>query len=334
MFIFYDMFKQKKLSTLNAKIYHLFILTFFLIILYFYFFYYFKDEHISKAYITNQGDNTVSIIDLNTLKKIKTLKVGIAPLGITILQNKKLVFVGNVGTDDISVINAVNDKLIKTIKLDTAPLSLASNPDETEVYITDWFKNNVLTISVEEMKVTRSLKVGKTPSGITFNKKHQYQIITNRDANTIEIYNKNYNLVKKLKTGDHPFGVYTIGDFAYTANVYDDSVSVINLIDWSIYDFLVGAHPYNILAHNKIAYITNTVDDTLTIYDLNTKKEIKTLDTGETPENLDLNVKLNLLVVTNWGSNSISIFDTQSLRLIKEIKTGAQSRSFGDFILQ
>ena len=98
-------------------------------------------------------------------------------------------------------------------------------------------------------------------------------------------------------------------------------------MDWSKYEFLVGAHPYNVRVHNKVAYVTNTIDDTITIYDLDSKKTIKTLDTGETPENLDLNIKLNLLVVTNWGSDSISIFDTQNFQLIKEIKTGAQSRS-------
>ena len=43
----------------------------------------------SKAYITNQGDDTVSVVDLITLKVIKTIKVGIAPLGITILNKKK-----------------------------------------------------------------------------------------------------------------------------------------------------------------------------------------------------------------------------------------------------
>jgi YVTN family beta-propeller protein len=118
------------------------------------------------------------------------------------------------------------------------------------------------------------------------------------------------------------------------ANVYDDSVSIINLVDWSKYEFMVGAHPYNVRVHNKIAYVTNTIDDTITIYDLGSKKIIKTLDTGETPENLDFDINQNLLVVTNWGSDSVSIFDTESFQHIKEIKTGAQSRSFGDFILQ
>ena len=40
-----------------------------------------------KAYITNQGDNTVSVVDLVALEVIKTIKVGIAPLGITILNS-------------------------------------------------------------------------------------------------------------------------------------------------------------------------------------------------------------------------------------------------------
>ena len=41
-----------------------------------------------KAYITNQGDNTVSVIDLKKLIKVKTIKVGVAPLGVTILKKK------------------------------------------------------------------------------------------------------------------------------------------------------------------------------------------------------------------------------------------------------
>ena len=37
--------------------------------------------------------------------------------------------------------------------------------------------------------------------------------------------------------------------------------------------------------------------------------------------------------VSNWGSDSISVYSLDDLTPIKEIKTGAQSRSFGDFIL-
>ena len=69
----------------NKKIILITFLCFLLALIYFYNNY---QKINSKAYITNQGDNTVSIVDLKTLQVIKTLKVGIAPLGITILNKK------------------------------------------------------------------------------------------------------------------------------------------------------------------------------------------------------------------------------------------------------
>ena len=212
-------------------------------------------------------------------------------------------------------------------------MSITSNHDESKVFVTDWFKNNILIISVKEMKVIDSIKVGITPSGIIFNEKYNYIIVTNRDANTAEIYDKNNNLVKKITTGKHPFGVYTKGKYAYTANVYDDTITVINLENWSTQSIEVGAHPYNIITYNNFGIVTNTVDDTLSIIDLKTNKELKQIRTGETPENIDFDHHLNLLIVTNWGSDSISVYSLDDLTPIKEIKTGAQSRSFGDFIL-
>jgi len=75
------------MNSYNTKITLIILLSFFLSLIYFYddFF-----EIHPKAYITNQGDNTVSVVDLNALEVIKTIKVGIAPLGITILKEKTL----------------------------------------------------------------------------------------------------------------------------------------------------------------------------------------------------------------------------------------------------
>ena len=284
----------------------------------------------AKAYITNQGNNTVSVVDLHKLKNFKTLQVGTAPLGITILKQHNLGFIGNVGSENISVIDTNKDEIIQTIKLNTAPLSLTSR-----VFVTDWFKNKIIIISVKKLSVINSFTVGKTPSGITFNKKLNYLIVTNRDENTIEIYNGDtYQLINKLATGKHPFGVYTEDKFAYTANVYDDTITIIDLENWSTKTIKVGAHPYNVITHKHLSFVTNTQGDSLSVINLHTNKELKKISTGETPENLDIHQKLNLLVVTNWGSDSINVYDLRNLKLLKEISTGSQSRAFGKFILQ
>ena len=38
------------------------------------------------------------------------------------------------------------------------------------------------------------------------------------------------------------------------------------------------------------------------------------------------------LIVSNWGSDSITIIDIKTLKPVKHIKTGLQSRAFGQFI--
>ena len=49
-------------------------------------FFFFEISAANKAYITNQGDDTVSLINLDKLEVEKKIKVGQKPLGITILK--------------------------------------------------------------------------------------------------------------------------------------------------------------------------------------------------------------------------------------------------------
>ena len=46
----------------------------------------------------------------------------------------------------------------------------------------------------------------------------------------------------------------------------------------------------------------------------------------------DIDDKNNLLITSNWRSDSISIIDLAKQEYLYEIKTGKQSRSFGQFI--
>mgnify|MGYP002144642430 CR=1 FL=1 len=47
---------------------------------------------------------------------------------------------------------------------------------------------------------------------------------------------------------------------------------------------------------------------------------------------IDIDDKDNLLITSNWRSDSISIIDLAKQEYLYEIKTGKQSRSFGQFI--
>jgi DNA-binding beta-propeller fold protein YncE len=53
---------------------------------------------------------------------------------------------------------------------------------------------------------------------------------------------------------------------------------------------------------------------------------------GGNPEGIDIDDKDNLLITSNWRSDSISVIDLTKQEYLYEIKTGKQSRSFGQFI--
>jgi YVTN family beta-propeller protein len=257
--------------------------------------------------------------------------VGDSPLGITILKKNHLAIIANVNSQDLSIVDLNNKKLSKILKLNTTPLGIAHNQDESEVYVTDWFNSQIIVIETGTMTISKFIKTGPTPSGIAYNAKHELIVITNRDANTIEVYSsKDKSLLKTIAVGNHPFGISTKGDQIFTANVYDDTVSVINALNWDQVTIPVGFHPYNVLSNDDYIFVTNAQDDSVSVIDR--QKEIKRIMVGETPENLAINHEQNQLIVTNWGSNSISIIDINSLQVIEEIETGLQSRSFGDFI--
>jgi YVTN family beta-propeller protein len=191
----------------------------------------------------------------------------------------------------------------------------------------------VLVLSTKDFSVTKAFNVGVTPSGIVFNKKYNFIVITSRDENLVEIYNAtDYSLYKKIKVGSHPYGISTSDKFIYVTNVYDDTISIINIKNWEQKVIKVGLHPYNVISHMGKAYVTNAQGDNISVIDLITFKEIKKINTGETPENISVDKVNGTLIVSNWGSDSITIIDIKTQKPIKQIKTGLQSRAFGQFI--
>ena len=70
-----------------------------------------------RAYITNQGSNNVSVIDVVNNKVITTIEVGKAPVGVAVSTKLAKVFISNVDGQSISVIDSKKKQKIKKIKI-------------------------------------------------------------------------------------------------------------------------------------------------------------------------------------------------------------------------
>ena len=85
------------------------------------------------------------------------------------------------------------------------------------------------------------------------------------------------NLKKTISVGRHPYGISSSGNYIFTANVYDDSVSIININTWNVRHVEVGHHPYNVIINDGLLFVTNSLDDNISVISLDSLHQIDTI---------------------------------------------------------
>ncbi|WP_316785191.1 YncE family protein, partial [Streptomyces sasae] len=81
----------------------------------------------TRAYVANEGDDTVSVIDTATNTVTATINVGSSPFGVAVTPGGAFVYVTNVASDSVSVIDTATNAVTDTISVGTAPFGIAIN---------------------------------------------------------------------------------------------------------------------------------------------------------------------------------------------------------------
>jgi YVTN family beta-propeller protein len=120
----------------------------------------------NKVYITNQGDNTVSVISSVTNSVIAKITVGNEPYGLSVSPNGNRLYVANGSpccSGIISVINTATDTVMVTIPVGNSPCGVSVTPDGSKVYVADYYSNNVSVINTVTNTVIVGIPVGNNP---------------------------------------------------------------------------------------------------------------------------------------------------------------------------
>jgi YVTN family beta-propeller protein len=75
----------------------------------------------TRVYVTNEENDSVSVINTATNKVIATVNVGIEPLGVSVTPDGKKVYVANGYNGTVSVINAATNTVIDTVDVGIFP---------------------------------------------------------------------------------------------------------------------------------------------------------------------------------------------------------------------
>ena len=110
------------------------------------------------VYVTNEKDNTVSVIDSEKLEVVKTVKVGQRPRGIILSKDGKWLIVCASDDNIVQVYDAKTLEFVKTLPSGPDPELLILHPSGNPLYIANEDDNLVTVVDIKTGKV-----VGRHP---------------------------------------------------------------------------------------------------------------------------------------------------------------------------
>lgn len=94
-----------------------------------------QDGH--RLYVSNGGDDTVSIVDADTRSEIATIAVGRYPTGLALSPDGTRLYVADTDDDSISIVDTGSRAVVSTfaVDADSKPRSLALSADGSKLYV-------------------------------------------------------------------------------------------------------------------------------------------------------------------------------------------------------
>ncbi len=127
----------------------------------------------NRGFISNGGDNTVTVFDLKTLKKLDSVKVGERPDAIIYEPFSKHVFTFNARGHDSTVVDAASGKVAGTIPLGGKP-EFAVSDGKGKVYVNIEDKGQIAELDVNKLAVLHTWPIApcEEPSALAFDIDH------------------------------------------------------------------------------------------------------------------------------------------------------------------
>lgn len=286
------------------------------------------------AFVTNQNSSDLSVLDLDRRVEKSRIAIPGNPAGIVVSSELGAFFTVSPDSSTVRKFSLKSCGEESRIVLDGGPTGIAVDPSTRRIFVSDWYNARVFVIDAEEMTLMDELGTGSAPAGLVVARDGSWLASAERDADQVSLFNlSDLSLRRVVKVGERPYGLAEgPNGLLFVANVGSNSVTVIDPLKGTVRaSIAVGERPYGVSFAAGNAYVTDQYADTISVVSLNGFVFRGTIDVGEYPEGIDVTADGGIVVSTNWFSNTVSLIDPTTNKVIGEIETGDGPRAFGRF---
>jgi PQQ-dependent catabolism-associated beta-propeller protein len=293
------------------------------------------------AFVTNERDGTITVIDTGTDRVYSTIKVGGRLRGIRLSPDRTRIWVAisyptnqTQGEDTIAELD-LNGKMITKYAAGTDPENFVVDNHATRLYIANEDAGTASITDVKANRVIASMHVGLEPEGTAMSPDGRWVYITSESSSSVSVIDtQTGNVVKQFLVGARPREAVFTSDSAraYVTAENGNVVSVVDTRDHKVIKTIelprgegtTQLKPKGVVVSpdGKRVYVATGRGNSVAVIDGEQLRLVTLIPVGQRPWGIALTPDGRKLYTANGLSNDVSVVDTISNQVIGTIKAG------------
>lgn len=284
-----------------------------------------------RIFVTNEGDDTVSVINGKTLAVEQNLSVGKRPRGIGLSPDGKELYIAASEDNAIVVIDPESLKVLRTFQSGSDPETFAVHPNGN-IYISNEDDAKASVFDPKTGNRIAEIPVGLEPEGVAVSPDGTRVIVTSESTNMLHVIRvPEHDIVANILVGARPrAAVFTRdGTLAYATSEISGEVKKVDMRANRILAVKKiadeKAKPKDVLLSldEKTLYVAGGRSDAVIVLDADTLEIRANIPVGKRVWGLARSRDGARVFSTDGASNNVSVIDTATNEVVKSIPVGA-----------
>ena len=289
-----------------------------------------------RILVSNEKDNTITVLDGSSYKVIATVPVGARPRGIVLSKDGKSLYICTSDADHIEELDLTTLTVKRTLPSNPDPEYMALSHDGKTLYVANENNSEVSVLDVASARITSEIPVGVEPEGMAVSPDDKIVICTSETTSMAHFINvATHQVDASVLVGTRPrFAAFSKdGTKLWVSSEVAGTVAIIDVATHKILKTIhfdlpevpkasIQAVGINLDAEGKYAFVSLGPANRVAVIDQTTYDIKKYLLVGQRVWHADFSPDQKLLFTANGISNDMSVIDVPSLDVTQSVPVG------------
>ena len=183
--------------------------------------------------VTNWGDDTVSLVNIDTGEQLAVISVGNKPYDVKVGPAGRFAYVTNSGLSSLSVVDIQAVLEYSRIEVGRSPRDIALFGDGRRAVVANAGDDSISVVNLDNASELYRVQVGAIPYGVALVDNDEVALVSNWGANTVSVValgEESGDVVSEIPVGSLPYTVVALPNtpIAYVSAFGSNSLVMLN----------------------------------------------------------------------------------------------------------